>query len=104
MIPGAALTPELLAKGYQIKQKAQFTYELWRSPEKRLIISSGAIPRQDAYGRNRDSRLKNFKGTSSLVPREQGDDYEMQWRVHGGKTFGQTPFDEMLHAWGGPRQ
>jgi len=29
-IPGVALTPDLLAKGYQIKQKAQFTYELWR--------------------------------------------------------------------------
>ena len=40
VIPGMALTPELLAKGYQIKQKAQFTYELWRSPEKRLVISS----------------------------------------------------------------
>jgi hypothetical protein len=30
VIPGVALTPELVAKGYQIKQKAQFTYELWR--------------------------------------------------------------------------
>ena len=40
VVPGVALTPELLAKGYQIKQKAQFTYELWRSPEKRMVISS----------------------------------------------------------------
>ena len=29
-------------------------------------------------------------------PREQGDDYETQWRVHAGKTFGQTPFDELF--------
>jgi len=41
VVPGVALTPELVAKGYQIKQKAQFTYELWRSPEKRLVIFSG---------------------------------------------------------------
>ena len=29
-------------------------------------------------------------------PREQGDDYEMLWRAHAGKTFGQIPFDELF--------
>ena len=30
------------------------------------------------------------------LPRSRGDDYEIQWRIRGGKTFGQIPFDELF--------
>jgi tetratricopeptide (TPR) repeat protein len=98
VVPGMALTPELLAKGYQIKQKAQFTYELWRSPEKRLTISSSGSSQAGRLWSQPGQSFEKLQGTIGMhwFPREQGDDYEMQWRAHAGKTFGQIPFDELF--------
>ena len=98
VIPGIALTAELLAKGYQIKQKAQFTYELWRSPEKRLTISSSGSSQAGRLWSQPGHSFEKIQGTVGMhwFPREQGDDYETQWRVHAGKTFGQIPFDELF--------
>ncbi|MBZ5490769.1 MAG: tetratricopeptide repeat protein [Acidobacteriia bacterium] len=98
VVPGVALTPELLAKGYQIKQKAQFTYELWRSPEKRLTIFSSGKSQAGRLWSEPGQSFEKLQGAVGMhwYPREQGDDYEMQWRAHAGKTFGQIPFDELF--------
>ena len=98
VVPGVALTPELLAKGYQIKQKAQFTYELWRSPEKRLTISSSGTSQAGRLWSQPGQSFEKLQGTLAMhwYPREQGEDYEMLWRAHAGKTFGQIPFDELF--------
>ncbi|HEV7551518.1 MAG TPA: tetratricopeptide repeat protein [Candidatus Angelobacter sp.] len=98
VIPGIALTPELLAHGYQLKQKAQFTYELWRSPEKRLTIASSANSQAGRIWSQPAQSFEKLQGTISMhwLPRDRGDDYEMQWRLHAGKTFGQIPFDELF--------
>lgn len=98
VVPGVALSPELLAKGYQIKQKAQFTYELWRSPEKRLTISTSGNSQAGRLWSQPGQSFEKLQGTVGMhwFPREQGDDYEMQWRAHAGKTFGQIPFDELF--------
>ena len=97
-VPGVALTPDLLAKGYQIKQKAQFTYELWRSPEKRLVISSSGSSQAARLWSQPGQSFEKLQATLGMhwFPREQGDDYETQWRVHAGKTLGQIPFDELF--------
>ena len=97
-IPGVALTPELLVKGYQIKQKAQFSYELWRSPERRLTISSSGSSQAGRLWSQPGESFEKLQGTVGMhwFPRDQGDDYEMQWRAHAGKTFGQIPFDELF--------
>ena len=98
VVPGFALTPDLLAKGNQIKQKAQFTYELWRSPEKRLTISSSGSSQAGRLWSQPGQSFEKLQATVSMhwFPREKGDDYETQWRVHAGKTFGQIPFDELF--------
>jgi len=98
VVPGIALTPELLAKGYQIKQKAQFTYELWRSPEKRLTVFSSGSSQAGRFWSQPGQSFEKLQATVGMhwFPREQGDDYETQWRVHAGKTFGQMPFDELF--------
>lgn len=98
VIPGVALSPELLAKGYQIKQKAQFTYELWRSPEKRLVISSSGNSQAGRLWSQLGQSFEKLQGTVAMhwFPRERGDDYETLWRAHAGKTFGQIPFDELF--------
>ena len=97
-VPGVALTPDLLAKGYQIKQKAQFTYELWRSPEKRFVISSGGSSQAGRLWSQPGQSFEKLQGTLSMhwFPREQGDDYEVLWHAYAGKTFGQIPFDELF--------
>ncbi|MCU1254199.1 MAG: hypothetical protein JWM83_498 [Candidatus Angelobacter sp.] len=98
VVPGVALTPELLAQGYQIKQKTQFTYELWRSPEKRLTISSNANSQAGRIWSQPGQSFEKLQGTISMhwFPRDRGDDYETQWRVHAGGTLGQIPFDELF--------
>ena len=98
VVPGVALTPELAAKGYQIKQKVQFTYELWRSPEKRLIIASSGNSQAGRLWSQLGQSFEKLQATVGMhwLPREQGDDYETQWRVHAGKTFGHIPFDELF--------
>jgi tetratricopeptide (TPR) repeat protein len=98
VVPGVALSPDLLAKGYQIKQKAQLTYELWRSPEKRLVISSSGNSQAGRLWSQPGQSFEKLQGTVGMhwFPRERGDDYEMLWRGHAGKTFGQIPFDELF--------
>jgi tetratricopeptide (TPR) repeat protein len=98
VIPGVALTPELVAKGYQIKQKAQFTYELWRWPEKRLVISSSGTSLAGRLWSQPGQSFEKLQTTIGMhwFPRESGDDYQMLWRAHAGKTFGQVPFDELF--------
>jgi hypothetical protein len=98
VVPGIALTPDVLAKGYQIKQKAQFTYELWRSPEKRLTISSSGTSQAGRLWSQPGQSFEKLQATIGMhwFPRDRGDDYEMLWRAHAGKTFGQIPFDELF--------
>ena len=98
VVPGIALTPDLLAKGYQIKQKAQFTYELWRSPEKRMTIFSSGTSQAGRLWSQPGQSFEKLQATIGMhwYPRERGDDYEMLWRAHAGKTFGQIPFDELF--------
>jgi len=98
VIPGVALTPQLLEKGYQIKQTTQVTYELWRSPEKRLTISSSANSQAGRLWSQPGHSFEKLQGTVAMhwFPRDRGDDYETQWHLHAGKTFGQIPFDELF--------
>jgi hypothetical protein len=98
VVPGTALTPELLAQGYQIKQKTQFTYELWRSPEKRLTISSGASSQAGRIWSQPGQSFEKLQGAIRVhwFPRASNDNYEMQWQGRAGKTFGQIPFDELF--------
>ncbi|HEV7675925.1 MAG TPA: hypothetical protein VGQ12_15445, partial [Candidatus Angelobacter sp.] len=98
VVPGVALTPELLAQGYQVKQKAQFTYELWRSPEKRLTISSSANSQAGRVWSQPGQAFEKLQGMLGMhwFPRDRGDDYETQWHIRAGKTFGKIPFDELF--------
>jgi tetratricopeptide (TPR) repeat protein len=95
---GTYLTPQLLAQGYQLKQHAQLTGNLWRIPERRLIVSATAA--SDA-GRLWSQPPETFeKLTGSLgwhwFPQAKGDDYETVQQLRAGHTFGQVPFDELF--------
>lgn len=96
--PGGVLTPELLAQCYQLKQTASLQYQLLRSPEHRLTVASAI---NATAARLWSVPVQSFSRVQPEVdlhwlPQAKGDDYETNWRLLGGKTFGQIPFDELL--------
>jgi hypothetical protein len=98
VIPGPALRPDLLSKGYQFKQFAQVDTELWRFPERRFTLDGGA---SSQAGRIWSQSSHAFEKVQASLrwhwfPQSQGDDYEIQQRVRAGKTFGEIPFDELF--------
>ena len=52
VIPGTALNPGLLAKGYQLKQTTQLDAELWRCRNDRVTLEGERPRRPGASGRN----------------------------------------------------
>lgn len=98
VVQGAVLTPELLATGYQLKQTARIEYQLLRSPEHRVTVTTAA---EADVARLWSTPQQSFARVQPALdvhwfPQAKGDDYETYWRLRGGKTFGQIPFDELL--------
>ena len=95
--PGSVLTPQMLASGYELKQRAQVDGTLWRQPERRLALRGGAsaeVARLWSQPRETFGRL-----TASLgwrwFPQRQGGDYATTQQLRIGRIFGQAPFDEL---------
>ena len=98
VVPGATLTPELLEHGFELKQIAGLRYEILRSPEHRLNISSKG---SSQAGRLWSQAGESFEKLQASVeahwfPHASGDDLETHWRASAGRTFGQLPFDELF--------
>jgi tetratricopeptide (TPR) repeat protein len=95
---GTALTPQLLSQGYQLKQIAQLGYEIWRSPEHRITVSSLASSQAGRLWSQPAEAFERIQGSieTRWLPKSRGDDLETLGRLRGGKTFGQIPFDELL--------
>ena len=96
--PGVALTPELLLKGYQLKQTSSLDAEIWQMPEHRMDLRGGGAA---ALGRLWSQPPHSFAKLQAWekfhwFPEPAGDDYEMQQQIHAGKTFGDLPFDELF--------
>ena len=97
VIPGTALTPSLLARGYELKQTASVDTVLLRLPERRLTIEGGASSQAGRLWSEPSHSFEKVQGSAHLhwFPRSQGDDYEVQHRIKAGKTLGDAPFDEL---------
>jgi tetratricopeptide (TPR) repeat protein len=98
VIPGTALTPSLLAQGYQLKQLTQLDAELWHVPERRLTVEGGASSQAGRIWSQPSHSFEKLQGSLRFhwLPQSQGDDYEIQHRIRAGKTFGDVPFDELF--------
>lgn len=93
----SALTSDLATQGDQLKETAAFSYQLLRSPERRLSIRSGASLQA---ARLRTSPAASWEKLQAFFetrwyPQSQGEDYELFWNVRAGNTFGEIPFDEL---------
>jgi tetratricopeptide (TPR) repeat protein len=98
VIPGVALTPSLLAKGYQLQQTARLDATLWRWPERRLTLDSDVSSQAGRIWSQPTHSFEKLQGSARLhwFPKAQGDDYEVQHSIRAGKTFGDVPFDELF--------
>jgi hypothetical protein len=92
------LTPELLAKGYQLKQVAQLGCTLWREPERRSSVDAGISSQAARLWSQREESFERVQGSLRWhwFPQAEGNDYEMQQQFRAGKTFGTVPFDELF--------
>ena len=95
---GTALTPELLAKGIELKQKTQLSSALWRLPERRFTVDAEVSSEAARLWSTRDESFERLQGSVGWhwLPRAEGDDLETRQRVRAGKTFGSVPFDELF--------
>jgi len=95
--PGVALTHGLLLEGTQLKQFSRIRYELWRMPERRLVIGSGATAQLARIWSQPGGVFAKLQGSGSAqwFPKSKSDDYQTQVSVRGGGTAGSVPFDEL---------
>lgn len=98
VVPGVALTPQLLSQGFQLKHTAQLNYDLARIPEKRFVLHSGA---GSQLGRIWSQPAHIFEKLHASLspqwfPQSHGEDYETQGEIRAGRTFGTLPFDELF--------
>jgi len=98
VVPGVALTPTLLAKGYQLKQLARLDATLWHWPERRLTLDGDVSSHAGRIWSQPTHSFEKLQASARLhwFPQAQGDDYEVQHWIRAGKTFGDVPFDELF--------
>jgi tetratricopeptide (TPR) repeat protein len=95
---GVYLTPQMLAAGYELKQHAEITSDVWRVPERRFTISAGATSDAARLWSQSPESFEKLAGSLGWhwFPQIKGDDYETMQQFRGGRTFGQVPFDELF--------
>jgi hypothetical protein len=95
---GTALTPQLLAQGFQLKHLGQLNYVLARVPERRFIVTSGVSTQIGRTWSQPSQAFAKLQGSleTHWFPQATGDDYEMQGKFRVGRTFGEIPFDELF--------
>jgi tetratricopeptide (TPR) repeat protein len=95
--PGSTLTPQLLLEGMQLKQTSTIRYNVWRVPDRRLIVSSGASSQLARIWSQPAQLFEKMQGSLSLqwFPESKGEDYATQVHVRSGGTAGNDPFDEL---------
>ena len=97
-VSGAVLTPQMLATGYQLKQRAQLSSTIWRVPERRFTVTGAAASDAARLWSQPQESFEKLTGSIGWhwFPQAQGDDYETSQQLRAGKTFGQVPFDELF--------
>jgi len=102
VIPGVALTPSLLAKGYQLKQSTRLDVTLWHLPERRVTIDGGLSRRQAGLWSQPSQSFEKLQGSAHFhwFPQAQGEDYELQHGSGPAKTFAMFPLTNSIWwAW-----
>jgi len=95
---GSVLTPDLLTRGYQLKQITEVKADLWRLPERRFTLSAGVSSDAGHTWSAPDHTFEKLQASLRLhwFPQAKGDDYQTNHLLRAGKTWGTIPFDELF--------
>ena len=95
---GSVLTPDLLTRGYQLKQTSRVQTDLWRFPERKLTLTGAITSDVGRTWSTPDHTFEKFQASLRLhwFPQDKGDDYELQHQFRAGKTWGSLPLDELF--------
>jgi len=98
VISGELLPAELLVSGFQLKQTFGTGGSLFRWPERRLNIDGTAVGSVARLWSVPGGNYFQLQGSVRLhwFPQHTGEKYELQHQIRAGKTFGQSPFDELF--------
>ena len=94
---GSALTPSLLASGFQLKPRFTLNYQLLNAPAQRLTVTTGATAELARLWSSPPHLYGKLQGGALLhwLPQSTGDKYEFSQRLRAGSILGRAPFDEL---------
>ena len=97
VVAGPALTTQLLADGYELKQIARVESVFWRVPERRFSLSGSASSQAARLWSRSPETFEKLSGSLgwNWLPLSQSFDYAMKQTLNAGKTWGTIPFDEL---------
>ena len=95
---GPGVSPDVLLKGFQLKQIVQLGRELWRVPDRRFESSVGISSETATIRAVHPHTFQKLQGSLAArwFPQMTGDDYAIQQQIRTGKIFGVAPFDELF--------
>jgi tetratricopeptide (TPR) repeat protein len=84
--------------GSALALKSSVQRWLIRFPERRFTLNASGSGEFGTFFRDPLGRYGRLEGTLAArwLPKARGDDYETQVSVHGGRTIGDIPFDELF--------
>jgi tetratricopeptide (TPR) repeat protein len=95
---GPALTPGLVLSGFELKHLASVEDKLVDLPQRRFSFTAGAnseLARIWSHPPNLFAKLQG-SAVAHWFPQAEGDRYEAEQRLRGGRTIGTAPFDELF--------
>jgi hypothetical protein len=98
VVPGSALTSQLLTSGFEIKQLSTVDASVLRLPEHRFTLTAGAssdFARTLTTPSYLSEKLQG-SGRAHWLPQMQGDNYDLTQQIRAGKIFGTAPFDDLF--------
>ena len=97
VVDGSALTPQLVAPGFELKFLAGVHAQMLNLPEHRFTLSTSAASEFARLWSSPAQAYGKLQGGATVhwFPQAEGDKYEFAQRVRGGGIAGTAPVDEL---------
>jgi hypothetical protein len=97
VVYGSALTPGLVAPGFELKHLATVDAKLIDIPERRISLTGAASSDFARFWSRPPELFERLQGsaTARWLPQAEGDNYEVQQRLRAGRILGSAPVGEL---------
>lgn len=98
VVYGSALTPGLVAPGFELKHLASIDATLLDIPERRISLKGSASSEFARLWSSPPDLFEKLQGsaTARWLPQAEGDNYEVEQRLRAGHVFGSAPVGELF--------